>query len=70
MKLPVVSGMDVIKFLGKRGFVMARRNVTMKKIIDGKLLATTVPLHRRLDPGTLHGILKKCEIREEETGEL
>ena len=38
----------------------------MKKKTTEKTLVTTVPLHKKLDPGTLLGILKQCEITKEE----
>ena len=69
MKLPIVSGKEVIKFLGKRGFGIVGRkgsHVRMKKIMLQKVLVTVVPLHKKLDTGTLLSILKQCEIEKEE----
>jgi predicted RNA binding protein YcfA (HicA-like mRNA interferase family) len=69
MKLPVVSGKELIKFLSKQGFEIVGRkgsHVRMKKKTQNKTLVTVVPLHKRLDPGTLLAILRQCEIQKEE----
>ncbi len=72
MKLPVISGKKLIKFLNKNGFEVVGRkgsHVRMKKKTLGKALVTVVPLHKRLDPGTLLEILKQCEIPKEKAME-
>ena len=69
MKLPVISGYELVKFLVKQGFVVVGRkgsHVRLKKNISSKLLVTVVPLHHRLDPGTLLGILRQCELSRED----
>ncbi|MFA4856023.1 MAG: type II toxin-antitoxin system HicA family toxin [archaeon] len=69
MKLPIISGKSLIKFLSKQGFEIAGRkgsHVRLKKKTQGKALVTVVPLHKRLDPGTLLAILRQCEISKEE----
>jgi len=46
MKLPVVSGMDVIKALHKAGFIVIRQkgsHVILKKISGEKIIKLTVP---------------------------
>jgi predicted RNA binding protein YcfA (HicA-like mRNA interferase family) len=65
MKLPVVSGKEVIKFLAKNGFEIIGRkgsHVRMKKKLGEKVLVTVVPLHKKLDPGTFLAILRQCEL--------
>ena len=65
MKLPVVSGKEVIKFLVKNGFQIIGRkgsHVRLKKKIGEKVLVTVVPLHKKLDPGTFLAILRQCEL--------
>ena len=69
MKLPIVSGQDLLKFLTKQGFTISRQkgsHVIIKKITLNKVLTSVVPLHDALDPGTLQGILQQCEISREE----
>lgn len=68
MKLPIISGKELIKFLNKQGFEIIGRkgsHVRMKKKIAAKTLITVVPLHSRIDPGTLLAILRQCEISRE-----
>jgi len=72
MKLPIISGKELIKLLNKEGFEVVGRkgsHVRMKKKRPGKVLVTVVPVHKRLDPGTLLGILKQCEIPKEKIRE-
>lgn len=68
-RLPIVSGKEVIKILSKLGFFADRQkgsHVIMKKKTSEKILITVVPLHKKLDPGTLLAILKQTEISREE----
>ena len=69
MKLPVVSGKEVIKFLSKEGFYIASQkgsHVRMKKKINSKTLVAIIPMHKRLDPGTLLSILRQTEIQKDD----
>lgn len=65
-KLPVVSGVELVKTLVKSfGFRILRRegsHVTLTK--NG--ISVTVPLHREVDRGLLSGILKHAGISREE----
>ncbi|VVB98905.1 HicA toxin of bacterial toxin-antitoxin [uncultured archaeon] len=73
MKLPVVSGKDLIKFLCKRGFAIVGgkgSHMRLKKHAKGKVLVTVVPMHKNIDPGTLLAILRQCEIEREELSGL
>ena len=68
MKTPVVSGKKLIKFLCKQGFEVVGRkgsHVRLKKRAVGKIWVTVVPLHKRLDPGTLLAILRQCDMPKE-----
>lgn len=68
MKLPIISGRELVKFLNKEGFEIIGRkgsHVRMKKKTADKPLITVVPLHSRIDPGTLLAILRQCEISRE-----
>ena len=55
-KLPRLSGKEVIKLLGKMGFVVARQKgshiILVKQTIDGRK-ALVVPNHKEIDRGTL-----------------
>jgi predicted RNA binding protein YcfA (HicA-like mRNA interferase family) len=68
-KLPVVSGMDVIKALHKAGFIVTRQkgsHVRLKKVSGEKVIKITVPLHKTIKKGTLKKILEVAEISVEE----
>ena len=69
MKLPVVSGKTVVKFLNRKGFEIVGRkgsHIRMNKKTPAETLVTVVPLHKKLDAGTLLGILKQCGVSKEE----
>ncbi|AKG91616.1 putative periplasmic or secreted lipoprotein [Geoglobus ahangari] len=69
MKLPVVSGEDVIKALHKAGFKVVRQkgsHVRMEKRTEEGTIKVTVPLHRSLKKGTLRIILKQAGLSVEE----
>jgi len=73
MKLPILSGKAVIKFLNKRGFEVIRMkgsHVRMKKRVADKVLVTIVPVHKKLDPGTLLAILRQCELSKEDLEDI
>jgi predicted RNA binding protein YcfA (HicA-like mRNA interferase family) len=69
MKLPVVSGNDVIKALIKGGFVVVRQkgsHVRLEKISNGNIINITVPLHNPLKKGTFIKIMKDARITRNE----
>jgi predicted RNA binding protein YcfA (HicA-like mRNA interferase family) len=73
MKLPVIPGQKLVKVLNKQGFEIAGRkgsHVRLKKKTANKTLVTIVPMHKKLDAGTLLGILRQCEITKEEFLEM
>ncbi len=50
MKLPVVSGNDVLKLLQKEGFVAVRQrgsHVSLHKKIDNKTMLVVVPMKKK-----------------------
>ena len=59
-KLPVISGADCVKALGKLGFEVYRQRgshiVLVRKVPASQ---TTVPNHKELDRGTLRAIIRK-----------
>ena len=65
--------MQLIKFLSKQGFEIVGRkgsHVRLKKKTADKALVTVVPLHKRLDAGTLLAILRQCEIEKEKLEDI
>ena len=73
MKLPLISGLEVIKRLKRRGFIATRQkgsHVRLEKYADGKTIKLTVPLHREMKKGTLHQILTEAELSIEEFDRL
>jgi len=60
-KLPVVSGQDLIRALGKFGYVAVRQkgsHVRLRHPSDARRLSVTVPLHSEIAFGTLRRILR------------
>ena len=70
MKLPVLSGEEVIDILVKEfGFQVKRQrgsHVLLVKYVGKEKVGTVVPLHPELKRGTLLGILEKARISKEE----
>jgi len=64
-KLPRVSGAEVVKALGRLGFVVARQrgsHIVLRRGGGG----CVVPNHRELKTGTLAGVLKQAGVSVEE----
>ena len=73
MKLPVISGIDVIKRLKKAGFIATRQkgsHIRLEKGGGEKTIKLTVPLHKEMKKGTLLRIIKDAELTVEEFEEL
>ncbi len=69
MKLPVLSGRELIWFLIANGFEAVSQtgsHVRMKRRVENAVWVTVVPLHKALDPGTLLGILRQTGLSREE----
>jgi predicted RNA binding protein YcfA (HicA-like mRNA interferase family) len=64
-RLPIVSGMEMIKYLTKKGFTVTRQKGSHVVLRSGDR-RVTVPLHNELDRGTLLAILEKAGISKEE----
>lgn len=65
VKLPKLSGADLVKALKKAGFKTVRQkgsHVSMQKGI----YKTVIPLHDELARGTFWAILKQCGLSKEE----
>ena len=72
MKLPRISGRELIKKLQRCGFIATRQkgsHVRLEKRIGEKLIKLTVPVHPELKKGTLNRILKDAEVSVEELDE-
>jgi len=69
MKLPILSGKEVIKILSKFGFAVLDQNgshVIMVGYKDDVKRKPVVPLHRELDKGTLLSILKQAGLTRQD----
>ena len=69
MKLPVVSGNDVIKLLKREGFAVVRQrgsHVSLHKKTDDKTMLVVVPLKKEIKKGTLLSIIKQAGMSREE----
>ncbi len=69
MKLPVISGKEVLKALERAGFVVVRQrgsHVRIKKVTSEKVIKITIPIHEALDRGTLKSILRHAGLTVEE----
>lgn len=68
-KLPIVSGIDVIKALSKIGYKHTRTKgshaILNKQTEKGKI-TIPVPLHKELAKGTLKSIMKQAELSLED----
>lgn len=66
-KLPVISGADCVKALGKLGFeVYRQRGSHIVLVRKSPPTQTTVPNHKELDRGTLRAIIRHTGLTVEE----
>ena len=73
MKLPLISGIEVIKRLKRVGFIATRQkgsHVRLEKYTSEKPIKLTVPLHAELKKGTLNRIVKDAGLTLEEFEKL
>ena len=69
MKIPMISGLEVIKRLRKAGFIAVRQkgsHIRLEKRIEGGMIKLTVPLHDEMKKGTLNRIIKDAGLTLEE----
>ncbi|MDO8490635.1 MAG: type II toxin-antitoxin system HicA family toxin [Dehalococcoidia bacterium] len=63
-KLRALSGDEVIGILGRFGFVIHSQrgsHVKLRRISPaGGVQTLTLPRHKQMDPGTLHGIFRQA----------
>lgn len=68
MKLPLVSGRYMLKYLAKRGFSVMRQkgsHVCMHKKEADKTIIVIVPMKDEIKRGTLLSILRQAGIEKE-----
>ena len=69
MKLPRLSGREVIKILAKVGFKIARQKgshiILIKESEKGKI-GVVVPNHKEVDKGTLLEIIRQAGLTRDE----
>lgn len=73
MKLPVLSGTEVVKKLKQIGFAATRQkgsHVRLEKFLPQETVKITVPLHSQLKKGTLSRIIKDAGLTPEEFQKL
>lgn len=71
MKLPVVSGIEVVKALSKAGFYVKHRkgsHIILRR--DNPFAQVSVPDHKELDRGTLRAIIRGSGLTVEQFMEL
>lgn len=65
LKLPVISGEELIKALKKNGFTVVRTKGSHVSLEKG-IYKTVVPLHDEIAKGTLLGILRQCGLTKDD----
>lgn len=72
VKMPRVSGKDMVRFLERHGFVLRRIVGSHHVMRKGDRPQTVVPVHRNDDlrTGTLRGILRDINMKPEEFEQL
>ena len=69
MKLPQISGIELIKKLKNFGFVIVRQrgsHIRLEKNTPNGTIKITVPNHQNLKKGTLSHIIKDAGLTPEE----
>lgn len=67
----VVSGIEVTKFLSKKGFqIYSRKGSHVKMVSIERNTKTIVPIHKEISRGTLQNILRQAKLTEKEIEEL
>jgi len=66
-----ISGLELVKFLSKKGFtIYGRKGSHVKMICVQRNTKTIVPQHDEIARGTLNSILRQAKLTEEEINEL
>ena len=72
VKLPVVSGRDVVRALEKIGYLVDRQrgsHIVMRRS-DPPFRRVTIPDHKEVAKGTLRAILRQTGLSSEDLAEL
>ena len=69
-RLPVVSGRDLIRALGRLGYKVSRTKGSHARLVCPGRPSVTVPLHAELDRGTLSAILNEAEMSADQLRSL
>jgi len=67
MKLPVISGREMVKILHRKGWKPYRQtgsHVIMQN--SDETLELSIPLHRELSPGVVHECMKVADLRDDD----
>ena len=70
MKLPRLSGREVIKILSKQGFETVRQRGSHVFIRHSDGRTTVIPNHKEIDKGTLLEIIRQAGLTRNEFLEL
>jgi predicted RNA binding protein YcfA (HicA-like mRNA interferase family) len=62
MKLPIVSGKDVIKALSKIGYYIRDQKGSHVHLRHPSRKPLTVPIHQEIARGTLRAIIKEADL--------
>jgi len=69
MKLPIVSGNQILKLLQKEGFTITRQkgsHISLhKRLENGKIILVVVPRHKEIKKGTFLSIIKQSGMPRE-----
>lgn len=69
MKLPQISGKELVKKLMKLGFVVTRQrgsHIRIEKNTKDRIIKITIPNHKLIKKGTLNRIIKDSELNPED----
>jgi len=69
MRLPQISGKELVKKLMKIGFVVTRQrgsHIRIEKNTKDRTIKITIPNHKVIKKGTLNRIVKDSELNSEE----
>lgn len=72
MKLPIISGLKLVKCLTKIGFVVDHQTGShiILRLDRSPFTRVTVPNHKTIAPGTLLSIMKQVGISKEQLEKL
>lgn len=69
MKLPQISGKELVQKLKRLGFVVIRQrgsHIRIEKNIGEDIIKITIPNHPLIKKGTLNKIIKESRLTKEE----